>query len=130
MHFFGLALLIAGWIDDSGTMILEEDGKRKKTLKTLLGHILEICSTVNEPDTHNVRFLNTGKPEMKRGENWEDYLDRHEFGGVTRIGTELKRQILDDPMINNTNPKKPLRVLIFTDGAVYLSPEISKAIIL
>ena len=83
---------------------------------------------VNESNTLNVRFLNTGKPEMEKGENWEDYLDRHEFGGVTRIGTELKRQILDDPMINNTNPKKPLRVLIFTDGAVYLPPEISKAL--
>ena len=128
MHFLGFALLITGWIDDSGTMILEEDGHRKDILKTLMGHISEICSMVNESNTLNVRFLNTGKPEMEKGENWEDYLDRHEFGGVTRIGTELKRQILDDPMINNTNPKKPLRVLIFTDGAVYLPPEISKAL--
>ena len=121
MHFLGLALLIAGWIDDSGTMVLEEDGQRKDTLITLVGKISEICSA-HEPDAHTVHFLNSGEPEREKGEKWEEYLGRHEFGGVTRIGTELKRQILDDLVFNNPDQVKPLRVLIFTDGAVYLSP--------
>ena len=129
MNFLGFALLIAGWIDDSSTMILDEHGKRQTTLITLMTQISEICSKVNESNAPAVRFLNTGEPEMEENENWERYLgERHKFGGVTRIGTELKRQILDGFVNKKTDQNKPLRVLVFTDGAVYISPDISKAI--
>ena len=128
MNSLGLALLIAKWIDDSGSMILEENRQRKETLIQLIKEILDIYSMANGPDTHTMRLLNSREPDMKEGEKWEDYLGRHEFGGVTRIGTELKEQILDKFVIGNSSQSKPLLVLILADGAVCLSPEISKAI--
>ena len=109
-------------------MILEENGQRKKTLIRLIKEISDIYSMANGPDTHTMHLLNTREPEREKGEKWEDYLGRHEFGGMTRIGTELKEQILDEFVIGNSNQNKPLLVLILADGAVCLSPEISKAI--
>lgn len=109
-------------------MILDEEFQKKKTLVALMKLISKIYPAINESEAHNVRFLNTREPEREEGQNWDDYLEGHEFGGLTRVGTQLQRQILDNPEINKTSLGRPLRVLIFTDGAVYLSPEISKTI--
>ncbi|PUU79854.1 hypothetical protein B9Z19DRAFT_977536 [Tuber borchii] len=109
---------VAILIDDSSTMILEEDGQRKDTLIGLIKEISEIFSMANGPDAHTMHFLNTRQVKKGTDENWGDYLDRHKFGGVTRIGTELKKQILDEFVIQNSNQSKPLLVLILTDGAI------------
>ena len=109
-------------------MILEENGQRKGTLIGLIKEISDIYSMANGPNTHTIHFLNTREVKKGTDEKWESYLGRHEFGGVTRIGTELKKQILDKFVIGNSNQSKPLLVLILTDGTVCLSPEISKAI--
>lgn len=109
-------------------MILEENGQRKDILIGLIKEISDIYSMANGPDTHTMHFLNTREVEKRTDEKWEDYLGRHEFGGMTRIGTGLKEQILDEFVIGNSNQRKPLLVLILADGAVRLSPEISKAI--
>jgi len=58
----------------------------------------------------------------------QEYLDHRSYGGVRRIGTAVKRRILDRFVIRNPNQSKPLLVLIVTDGAVYFSPNISKAL--
>jgi len=42
--------------------------------------------------------------------NWtgksKEYLDRHGHGGVTRIGTKLKREILDEFVIGNSKQEQ------------------------
>jgi len=99
-------------------MVHEEDGKRKETLIQYIDHITDIYKLANGSGILGLRFMNSrgGKP------NWtgksKDYLDKHEYGGVTRIGTELHRKILKKFAMNKPNQSKPLLVLIVTDGAV------------
>jgi len=107
-------------------MISEENGKRKKTLIQFIDHITEICSMANESGILAMRFMNNGGGKKNWTGKSKDYLDHHSYGGVTRIGTELKKKILDKFAIENSNQSRPLLVLIVTDGAVCLSPSLSK----
>ena len=110
-------LSLDGLIDDSDSM-----SKRKKTLIQFIDHITTIYSMANEKGILAMRFING--PKGRR--NWTGesgrYLSDHSYSGLTRIGTELKKKILD----NYAKPKqsKPLLVLIVTDGTVCLSPKI------
>ena len=121
-------LLLDGWIADSNSMIYEQNGTRKDTLIQFIDHITEICSMANESGILAMRFMN------RRGgkKNWtgksQEYLDHHSYGGATRIGTELKKKILDKFTTGNPSQSKPLLVLIVTDSGVCLSPNISKVI--
>ena len=109
-------------------MIHEEKGSRKKTLIQLIDHITEIHSMANESGVLALRFINSRGGKKNWTGKSKEYLDHHSYGGVTRIGTELKKKILDKFAIGNSNQSKPLLVLIVTDGGVCLSPNISKAI--
>ena len=116
------------WIADSSSVIYEQNGARKKALIQFIDHITEICSMANESGILALRFMN-----HKGGKkNWtgksQEYLDHHSYGGTTRIGTELKKKILDKFTTGNSNQTKPLLVLVVTDGGVCHSPNISKAI--
>ena len=130
MHSLGVVcLFLDGFKDDSDSMIYEEGGKRKDTLVHFIDQITKIYTMANESGILALRFMNSprGKKNWK-GESLKGYLDRHEYGGLTRIGTTLKEKILDLFAIGNSNQSKPLLVLIVTDGAVCPSPDISKAI--
>ncbi|KAG0128934.1 hypothetical protein HOY82DRAFT_671393 [Tuber indicum] len=110
---------VAILIDDSDSMIYEEGGKRKETLVKYIDNITEIYSMAKELGILAMRFMNG--PKGKRnwvGESSKEYLDQHKYGGVTRIGTELKRKILDILVTGKTDQARPLLVLIVTDGAV------------
>jgi len=109
-------------------MISEDDGERKETLIQFVDHITEIYSMVNESGILAMRFMNHAGGKKNWKNKSQDYLDNHTYGGVTRIGTELKKKILDKFVIRNSGQSKPLLVLIVTDGAVSLSPKISKAV--
>ena len=117
-------LFLGGWIDDSDSMRSEEYGKRKKTLIQFVDHITEIYSMANESGILAMRFLNGSRGKKNWTGKSQEYLDHHSYGGVTRIGTELKKKILDIFAIGNLDQSKPLLVLIVTDGAVCLSPKI------
>ena len=123
MYSVGSVLLTVGWIDDSSSMISEENGERMESLAGFIDHITEIYSMANESGILAIRFMN--RPGGR--ENWtgksREYLDHHIYGGVTRIGTALKKRILSEFVAENQ--KKPLLVLIATDGAVCLSPKVS-----
>ena len=121
-------LLIVGWTADSESMINEEDGNRKNTLIQLVDHITEICSMANESGILAMRFINSGGGKKHWTEKSRDYLDHHSYGGATRIGTELKKKILDKFATGNPNQSKPLLVIIITDGGVCLSTNTSKVI--
>ncbi|KAG0641319.1 hypothetical protein HOY80DRAFT_902534 [Tuber brumale] len=109
---------VAILIDDSDSMIYEEGGKRKKTLVQYVDNITEIYSMAKGSGILAMRFMNG--PKGKR--NWtgksQEYLDQHKYGGVTRIGTELKEKILDIFATRNEKQTRPLLVLIVTDGTV------------
>ena len=107
----------------------EENGRRKEILIKFIDHITEIYSMANESGILAMRFMNSprGKKNWK-GKSLEDYLDRHEYGGLTRIGTTLKEKVLELFAIGNSNQSKPLLVIIVIDGAVCFSPNISTAI--
>ncbi|PUU79850.1 hypothetical protein B9Z19DRAFT_977566 [Tuber borchii] len=109
---------VAILIDDSDSMITEENGKRKETLIQFIDHITEICSMANESGIAALRFMNSKGGKKDWTGKSKDYLDHHSYGGVTRIGTELKKKILDKFAIGNPNQSKPLLVLIVTDGTV------------
>ena len=109
-------------------MINEENGARKKTLIQFIDHITEIYSMANESGILAMRFMNGRRGKKNWTGESKNYLDQHNFGGTTRIGTELKKKILDKFAIGNSNQSKPLLVLIVTDGAVCLSLKIFKAI--
>ena len=128
MHIAGclFCLFLDGWVDDSDSMIREEDGKRKKTLIQFIDHITEIYKMANESGIFAMRFMNSRGGKKNWTEESKDYLDHHNYGGVTRIGTELKKKILDKFVIGNPKQSKPLLVLVVTDGAVGLSPHLSK----
>ena len=117
-----------GWIDDSDSMIYEENGARKKSLIQFIDHITEIYSMANESGIFAMRFMNRGGGKKNWTGKSKGYLDHHNYGGVTRIGTELKKKILDKFVIGNPNQKKPLLVLIVTNSAVCFSLKSSKAI--
>ena len=120
--------MLDGWIDDSDSMISEQNGARKETLIQLIDHITEIYSMANESGILALRFMNSEAGK----ENWNEkssreYLDGHDYGGVSRIGKELKK-ILDKFATGNSNQIKPLLVLIVTNSGVCLPPNISRAI--
>ena len=128
VHSLGVVLLTVRWIDDSSSMISEENGQRMEALVRLIDHITEIYSMANESGIIAIRFMNRAGGRNDWTRKSHEYLDHHIYGGVTRVGTAIKKRILDEFIIGNRNQKKPLLVLIATDGAVCLSPKISKAI--
>ncbi|CUS12903.1 unnamed protein product [Tuber aestivum] len=115
---------VAVLIDDSGSMISEENGERKNTLIQYVDSITEICSMANDCGIAAMRFMNSKKGKRNwRADSSQGYLDEHLYGGVTRIGTELQSKILDvlapkAPSQKNPEQKRPLLVLTVTDGAV------------
>ena len=124
MHSLWFVSLILGYLDDSDSMICEENDARKETLIEFVDHITEVYSMANESGILAMRFTNSDQGK----ENWtgesKDYLDHHSYGGSTRIGTALKERILDRFAIGNPNQSKPLLVIIVTNGVVCLSPNI------
>lgn len=121
-------LQLDGWIDDSGSMIYKENGARKEALIDFIDLITEIHSIANESGILAMRFMNCGGGKN----NWIGrsgyYLGNHKYGGGRRIGTELKEKILDEFVIGNSDQRKPLLVLIVTDGAVCHPPDMSEVV--
>ena len=107
-------------------MIYEEKGSRKKTLIQFIDHITDIYQMANESGILAMRFMNGRRGKKNWTGKSQEYLNEHTYGGLTRIGTALKEKILDLFTIGNPNQSKPLLVLIVTDGAVCLSPNLSK----
>ena len=120
--------MLDGWIDDSDSMIYEENGKRKETLIGFIDRITEIYSMANESGILAMRFTNSRGGKNNWTGRSQEYLDHHSYGGLARIGTELKKKILDEFVIGNPNQSKPLLALIVTAGVVCFSPQIPKII--
>jgi len=108
-------------------VVSEDDRERKETLIQFVDHITELYSMANESGIFAMHLMNSGGGKKNWKGKSQDHL-RHNYGGVRRIGTALKRRILDKYAIRKYDQKKPLLVLIITNGAVCLSPDVSEAI--
>ena len=105
-------------------MVSDKNGARKKSLIEFVDHITEICSIANGSGILAMRFMNGARGKKNWTGKSQGYLDQHNYSGLARIGTELKKKILDIFAIGNSRQSKPLLVLIVTDSGVCLSPRI------
>lgn len=125
--------------DDSVSMGFEQGGKRKEALKRVLHLLAELYGAVSG-DTRGIkaiRFLNgeddLSADNLKTKGEIDRVIDNHEFEGLTCIGASLVQKILkpfvfaDKPWVKGTpkklrQMKRPLLVIVITDGAVTLLP--------
>jgi hypothetical protein len=113
-------------IDDSTSIHIEDQGKRKTTLVKTLHAIAKIYFKVQKTGIRSVRFLNDNKGRANvRPGNVGPMIKDHTWRGVTRIGTELERKILDcfvyEPKVvprKLQKREKPLLIMTITDGAI------------
>lgn len=104
-------------IDDSDSMKYDEGGVRIKTLQKILNNIADVYGLARENGIVTVRFINA--PQGKKNvtpKTVRNVIKNHNYGGVTRIGTELKKKIIDKFV--SENMEKPLLIMVITDGAV------------
>lgn len=102
-------------------MVYDQKGARIKTLQKILNAIAEIYNLARDRGILTVRFLNASKGKKNvTAQTVKTVIKGHDYGGVTRIGTELKKKILDK-FVLGIDMKKPLLVMVITDGAVRLS---------
>ncbi|PUU84015.1 hypothetical protein B9Z19DRAFT_961917 [Tuber borchii] len=116
LALYDMAILI----DDSESMSYEEDGARIEILKGVLNIINSIYKHAAKPDTgiRAIRFINNyDDKDYFHGEP-SQIIDNHYFGGTTKIGTELHKKILKPLVLGDTPMKKPLLIMVITDGAI------------
>lgn len=98
-------------------MEYNEGGGRKKTLKQTLQQIANVYGLARIEGIQSVRFLNTPRGRKNvTSTAVGPTLDNHNYGGVTRIGNELKKKILDKFI--SAEMGRPLLVIVITDGSV------------
>lgn len=104
--------------DDSFSMNVKEKGKRKEILKTIISLISDVYTLARPQGLVSLKFFNN-PPGYKNitPKKVPKAIAEHRFSGVTRIGSELKLKILNQ-YAQLKDMKKPLLVMIITDGAV------------
>lgn len=108
------------YIDDSGSMLFEENGERIKDLKLILSRVAYAASLFDD-DGIQVRFMNS----MEQGNGIrseaqvDSLIERIQFKGLTPMGTNLKNKVLEPLVLNPARAgqlKKPVLVIAITDG--------------
>ncbi|KAF8250412.1 hypothetical protein K440DRAFT_541418 [Wilcoxina mikolae CBS 423.85] len=109
-------------LDDSDSMELEENGDRPNTLRQVLESVAKIYTYARPEGIVSVRFFNTRQGTRNvTPEKVEGLLGEVEYSGLTMIGTQLKKKILEPFVFNRrggTRMQKPLLVMVITDGDV------------
>ncbi|KAI5794236.1 hypothetical protein FPQ18DRAFT_330453 [Pyronema domesticum] len=113
LNLYDLAILL----DDSLSMVTEEEGKRLSALETTLEIVAQVYTLTREDGIGTIDFLNEpdGFADVVDTEIAEIIKD-HSYSGWTRIGTELEAKILNELVTDDM--KKPLLVLVITDGDI------------
>lgn len=104
--------------DDSDSMVYEEKAIRIKQLQRVLNNFARVYTLARDNGIVSVRFLNA--PKGKKNVNTvtvKTCIRGHDYGGVMRVGTELKKKILDK-FVLGILMKKPLLIVVITDGGV------------
>lgn len=103
--------------DDNESMVYAEKGIRIKQLQIVLNNFARVYNLARDKGIVRIRFL---KAIMGRNnitvKKVRDCLRNHDYGGLRRVGTELKSKILD--MFVLKDMKKPLLVIVTIDGEV------------
>ncbi|KAF2148235.1 hypothetical protein K461DRAFT_232990, partial [Myriangium duriaei CBS 260.36] len=111
------------FIDDSGSMQFEEKGERIKDLKLILERVA-FAATLFDDDGIELRFMNQDPPasqtsNVRSAQQIEQLLASHRFSGLTPMGTNLRKKVVDDIFIRSLRSgrmRKPLLVVVITDG--------------
>ncbi|KAL2048215.1 hypothetical protein N7G274_000126 [Stereocaulon virgatum] len=112
------------YIDNSGSMQFEEQGERINDLRQVLTHVVDVVRLF-DADGFTIRFMNgelKGDPALENVKD-EKTINRYlnqpsRFHGMTPLGTELRKQILNDLVASAraNNLPKPVLVITVTDG--------------
>lgn len=91
-----------------------------EVLKLTLEAIIGVYILANPTGLKSVRYINhrQGKRDVVQADVPE-IISRMSGTGVSRIGTELHRRILDD-LVLKREMTRPLLVIVITDGQVRL----------
>jgi len=116
------------FIDDSGSMQFEENGERIDDMKLVLKRVSQAACLFDE-DGISVRFMNSVLPERAPGVSIgdgvkdeaqiNDLLRTVKFQGLTPLGRELRRKVIDGIVLKQLRQgplKKPILVIVVTDG--------------
>lgn len=99
-------------------MMFEQNGLRIETLARIMREIIAIYDLANPNGIRAIKFFNAIRGLTNvTNKNWRSGFDAIKYDGITRIGNALKTKILE-PFVWKTGMKKPLLVMIITDGDV------------
>ncbi|ATZ58561.1 hypothetical protein BCIN_16g03080 [Botrytis cinerea B05.10] len=108
------------FVDDSGSMIFQENGSRIDDMKLVLGRAA-YAGSLFDADGIEVRFINSdvqgnhirSEPEV------EELVKRVQFKGLTPLGAQLRNKVVE-PLImskvRSNSLQKPVLVIVITDG--------------
>ncbi|KAI9863448.1 MAG: hypothetical protein M1830_006150, partial [Pleopsidium flavum] len=119
------------YIDDSGSMLFEEEGERIKDLRLILGRVAYAASLFDD-DGISVRFMKTSHQafwDERKKQFQDDHIKSEQqverlmsivtFSGLTPMGTELKTKVIDEIVLEQARSakmRKPVLVITITDG--------------
>ncbi len=108
------------YIDDSGSMLFEEEGERIKDLKIILSRVAFAASLFDD-DGVQVRFMKVELQgnNIRSEQQVNDLVSQINFVGMTPIGTALMTRIIEPLLIQPARAghlRKPLLVITITDG--------------
>ncbi|KAL8715295.1 MAG: hypothetical protein Q9225_006439 [Loekoesia sp. 1 TL-2023] len=119
------------YIDNSGSMVFEENGQRVEELKNIIRSTV-YAATLFDDDGISIRFMNDwpSNPaidglDMRRLDRIqneqmvEHIVSKVQFVGLTPLGTELKNKVIDPLVLGPARARqlqKPVLVITITDG--------------
>lgn len=118
------------YIDNSGSMVFDEGGARVNELKIVLTRVVNIVKLF-DTDGISIRFMNQTKgakalDHVKDEESILNYIVQPGiFSGTTPLGTELRKQVVND-IVSDAKAnrlKKPVLVITITDGIPNTEPK-------
>ncbi|KAL8710001.1 MAG: hypothetical protein Q9220_005272 [cf. Caloplaca sp. 1 TL-2023] len=119
------------YIDNSGSMLMDEDGERITDLKLIINRVVN-AAVLFDDDGISIRFMNdwqsgptAGGLDMRRLDRIQnDQMVEHitsniQYTGITPLGTELKNKVIDPLVLGparNRQLQKPVLIITITDG--------------
>ncbi|KAL2918938.1 hypothetical protein HK105_201772 [Polyrhizophydium stewartii] len=115
------------FIDDSGSMVFEEDGTRIDDLKFILSKAAEVM-TLFDDDGVQVRFMNSNVigEGIRSTDHVNELVERVRFSGMTPLGTQFKNKVIDPIVLGpaiSGQMAKPVLTIIITDGEPTREPQ-------
>jgi hypothetical protein len=100
----------------------KREGTRIKTLLDVLKGVCEVYELSHDDGIPSVSFFNEPKTEEKvKKDDVAALQGKTPWQGLTRIGTELKKKVLDKHVFDGKTVREmdePLLVIVITDGEV------------